>query len=136
MWKTIEDNSEKCTFVFKNFHVLSRLENSAVFNWNMKTICITLITFCILFSGGRYSVFPSGELHIRNVTPSDGSMSYRCQTSHRLTHEIIVSATSGRLIVTGICLFENYCSIIVSKQSMWFREPFFFQFDHTDASNI
>ncbi|KAG8182320.1 hypothetical protein JTE90_004089 [Oedothorax gibbosus] len=50
--------------------------------------------------GGRYSVFPSGELHIRNVTPDDGSMSYRCQTSHRLTHEIIVSATSGRLIVT------------------------------------
>ncbi|GIX66889.1 down syndrome cell adhesion molecule-like protein Dscam2 [Caerostris extrusa] len=50
--------------------------------------------------GGRYSVFSSGELHIRNVTPDDGSMSYRCQTSHRLTHEIIVSATSGRLIVT------------------------------------
>ncbi|XP_067123055.1 cell adhesion molecule Dscam1-like [Centruroides vittatus] len=50
--------------------------------------------------GGRYSVFSSGELHIRNVTPSDGSMSYRCQTTHRLTNEIIVSATAGRLIVT------------------------------------
>nr|XP_042900815.1 Down syndrome cell adhesion molecule-like protein Dscam2 [Parasteatoda tepidariorum] len=50
--------------------------------------------------GGRYSVFPTGELHIRNVTPDDGSISYRCQTNHRLTNEIIVSATSGRLIVT------------------------------------
>lgn len=101
MWKTIKNNSEKCTFVFKNFHVLSRFENSAVFNWNMKNDMHNFDNILYSFSGGRYSVFPSGELHIRNVTPSDGSMSYRCQTSHRLTHEIIVSATSGRLIVTG-----------------------------------
>ncbi|XP_023221184.1 Down syndrome cell adhesion molecule-like protein Dscam2 [Centruroides sculpturatus] len=61
--------------------------------------------------GGRYSVFSSGELHIRNVTPSDGSMSYRCQTTHRLTNEIIVSATAGRLIVTGKywLAFTDYC---------------------------
>ncbi|UYV70832.1 hypothetical protein LAZ67_8000774 [Cordylochernes scorpioides] len=52
-------------------------------------------------AGGRYSVFPSGELHIRNVTPGDGSMSYRCQTTHRLTQEPVVSVSAGRLIVTA-----------------------------------
>lgn len=52
-------------------------------------------------NGGRNSVFPSGELHIRNVTNGDAAYRYRCQTSHRITGEIIDSATSGRLIVTA-----------------------------------
>ncbi|RWS17533.1 dscam:-like isoform D [Dinothrombium tinctorium] len=49
--------------------------------------------------GGRYSVFASGELHIRNATQEDSSPSYRCQMTHKLTKETRVSV-SGRLIVT------------------------------------
>lgn len=46
-------------------------------------------------------VLPSGELHIRDVSPEDGYKSYRCRTKHRLTGETRLSATAGRLVVTG-----------------------------------
>ena len=46
-------------------------------------------------------VLPSGELHIRDVAPEDGYKSYRCRTKHRLTGETRLSATAGRLVVTG-----------------------------------
>ncbi|XP_049955421.1 Down syndrome cell adhesion molecule-like protein Dscam2 [Schistocerca serialis cubense] len=52
-------------------------------------------------SGGRYSVFPSGELHIRHVTPADGALPYRCETRHLLTGETRLSAAAGRLLVTS-----------------------------------
>lgn len=48
-------------------------------------------------------VLPSGELHIRDVSPEDGYKSYRCRTKHRLTGETRLSATAGRLVVTGEC---------------------------------
>ncbi|XP_047106935.1 Down syndrome cell adhesion molecule-like protein Dscam2 [Schistocerca piceifrons] len=51
--------------------------------------------------GGRYSVFPSGELHIRHVTPEDGALPYRCETSHLLSGESRVSSAAGRLLVTS-----------------------------------
>ena len=50
---------------------------------------------------GKYLVLPSGELHIRDVSPEDGEKSYRCQTKHRLTGETRLSATAGRLVITG-----------------------------------
>ena len=50
---------------------------------------------------GKYMVLPSGELHIRDVAPEDGYKSYRCRTKHRLTGETRLSATAGRLVVTG-----------------------------------
>ncbi|KAG8200003.1 hypothetical protein JTE90_006241 [Oedothorax gibbosus] len=50
--------------------------------------------------GGRYSILPTGELHIRGVTQADGQKSYSCQTRHRLTGEIVVSASAGSLFVT------------------------------------
>lgn len=50
---------------------------------------------------GKYMVLPSGELHIRDVSPEDGYKSYRCRTKHRLTGETRLSATAGRLVVTG-----------------------------------
>ena len=50
---------------------------------------------------GKYMVLPSGELHIRDVAPEDGYKSYRCRTRHRVTRETRLSATDGRLVVTG-----------------------------------
>ncbi|XP_043207619.1 Down syndrome cell adhesion molecule-like protein Dscam2 isoform X5 [Amphibalanus amphitrite] len=49
---------------------------------------------------GKYLVLPSGELHIRDVTPEDGLKSFRCRTVHRLTGETRLSATEGRLVVS------------------------------------
>lgn len=50
---------------------------------------------------GKYLVLPSGELHIRDVGPEDGYKSYQCRTKHRLTGETRLSATKGRLVITG-----------------------------------
>ena len=46
-------------------------------------------------------VLPSGELQIRNVSPEDGFKTYKCRTKHRLTGETKLSATAGRLVITG-----------------------------------
>lgn len=53
------------------------------------------------FTDGKYLVLPSGELHIREVGPEDGYKSYQCRTKHRLTGETRLSATKGRLVITG-----------------------------------
>ena len=50
---------------------------------------------------GKYVVLPSGELQIRNVSPEDGFKTYKCRTKHRLTGETKLSATAGRLVITG-----------------------------------
>lgn len=53
-------------------------------------------------------MLPSGELHIREVGPEDGYKSYQCRTKHRLTGETRLSATKGRLVITGkSALFAN-----------------------------
>lgn len=61
------------------------------------------MTWVFLFSrvDGKYLVLPSGELHIRDVGPEDGYKSYQCRTKHRLTGETRLSATKGRLVITG-----------------------------------
>jgi hypothetical protein len=56
-----------------------------------------------VFADGKYLVLPSGELHIRDVGPEDGYKSYQCRTKHRLTGETRLSATKGRLVITGEC---------------------------------
>lgn len=61
----------------------------------------TYIMICLLFTGGRYSVLPNGELLIRNAMISDGFKTYRCLTKHILSGDMQLSATSGRLIITG-----------------------------------
>lgn len=50
---------------------------------------------------GKYLVLPSGELHIRSVSSEDGFKSYKCRTVHRLTQETRLSATAGRLVISG-----------------------------------
>lgn len=63
----------------------------------------TRYLFCAAFPkpDGKYLVLPSGELHIREVGPEDGYKSYQCRTKHRLTGETRLSATKGRLVITG-----------------------------------
>lgn len=61
-------------------------------------------------------MLPSGELHIREVGPEDGYKSYQCRTKHRLTGEARLSATKGRLVITGMFFraqiqFNNEISI-------------------------
>lgn len=57
---------------------------------------------------GKYLVLPSGELHIRDVGPEDGYKSYQCRTKHRLTGEARLSATKGRLVITGMFLSATF----------------------------
>ena len=56
----------------------------------------------ILYLDGKYVVLPSGELQIRNVGPEDGFKTYKCRTKHKLTGETKLSATAGRLVITGM----------------------------------
>ncbi len=53
-------------------------------------------------------VLPSGELQIRNVSPDDGFKTYKCRTKHRLTGETKLSATAGKLVITGRTTSDNY----------------------------
>ena len=57
--------------------------------------------FYLNFIDGKYVVLPSGELQIRNVSPEDGFKTYKCRTKHKLTGETKLSATAGRLVITG-----------------------------------
>ncbi|GFW88047.1 t-ag D1-type domain-containing protein [Trichonephila clavipes] len=50
---------------------------------------------------GRYSIFPSGELHVRHVQQSDALSSFSCRTKHRLTGLSVASSNPARIIVTG-----------------------------------
>ncbi|XP_050054058.1 cell adhesion molecule Dscam2 isoform X28 [Aphis gossypii] len=68
---------------------------------------------------GKYLVLPSGELHIRDVTPEDGTKSYQCRTKHRLTGETRLSATKGRLVITEPVGFKSP-TFPSSSKSSWF----------------
>ncbi|CAL1264643.1 unnamed protein product [Larinioides sclopetarius] len=47
-----------------------------------------------------FTVLRSGELLIHEIQEKDSNWSYRCQTRHRLTGEMLMSAKSGKIIVT------------------------------------
>lgn len=51
--------------------------------------------------GDRYSLFPTGELHIRKVDAADAMSRYQCQTQHGLTGEVVSSSSSRKLTVRG-----------------------------------
>ena len=57
--------------------------------------------FSLINKDGKYVVLPSGELQIRNVNKEDGEKTYQCRTKHRLTGETKLSATAGKLVITG-----------------------------------
>lgn len=70
---------------------------------------------------GKYLVLPSGELHIRDVGPEDGYKSYQCRTKHRLTGEARLSATKGRLVITGM-IFSLQFDLMKKKIEISFSE--------------
>ncbi|GFS93443.1 down syndrome cell adhesion molecule [Nephila pilipes] len=47
-----------------------------------------------------YTVLRSGELLIHEIQEKDSNWSYRCQTRHRLTGEMVTSVSSGKIVVT------------------------------------
>ncbi|RWS31821.1 Down syndrome cell adhesion molecule-like protein Dscam2, partial [Leptotrombidium deliense] len=54
----------------------------------------------IMGFGEKYSVFPTGELHIRKATLSDSYTKYRCKTRHRLNNETKISDSQGALVLS------------------------------------
>lgn len=86
--------------------------NTAVFRCNIPSLVRDYVTvtswiqdssFVIrstALTGDRYSIFSTGQLHIRRVSHADSQKKYQCQTRHRLTSETVVSTTSGRLHLT------------------------------------
>lgn len=48
----------------------------------------------------KYIILPYGVLYIRKVEPNDGLQSYHCRTEHKLTGDVRLSATAGRVVVT------------------------------------
>ena len=68
----------------------------------------TVLLMFIIIVDGKYVVLPSGELQIRNVSAEDGFKTYKCRTKHRLTGETKLSATAGRLVITGRHIFNIY----------------------------
>ncbi|XP_054712904.1 cell adhesion molecule Dscam2-like [Uloborus diversus] len=47
-----------------------------------------------------YTVLRSGELLIHETQEKDSNWSYRCQTRHKLTGEMVTSLSAGKIIVT------------------------------------
>lgn len=73
-------------------------------------------------SDGKYLVLPSGELHIREVGPEDGYKSYQCRTKHRLTGEARLSATKGRLVITGMIFRAQIEFNFINKKKYQFKK--------------
>ena len=72
------------------------------------------IIFSLINKDGKYVVLPSGELQIRNVNKEDGEKTYQCRTKHRLTGETKLSATAGKLVITGKT--QPFSFIFIVKQ--------------------
>lgn len=56
-------------------------------------------------TGSSYTVLNSGELLIHNVLEKDALRTFHCQTRHRLTGEMVISVSAGKIVVTGIINF-------------------------------
>ena len=80
---------------------IQNLQMSELFFLFSYTLNQNLTFFFSIILDGKYVVLPSGELQIRNVSPEDGFKTYKCRTKHRLTGETKLSATAGRLVITG-----------------------------------
>ena len=80
---------------------IQNLQMSELFFLFSYTLNQNLTFFFSIILDGKYVVLPSGELQIRNVSPEDGFKTYKCRTKRRLTGETKLSATAGRLVITG-----------------------------------
>lgn len=63
--------------------------------------------FHYFFSVRSYTVLRSGELLIHETQEKDAMWSYRCQTRHRLTGEMVISVSFGKIVVTGKYIVSN-----------------------------
>ena len=90
---------------------LSALMNSCRCSWSWLSSNVSLIV------DGKYVVLPSGELQIRNVSAEDGFKTYKCRTKHRLTGETKLSATAGRLVITGKT-FKKIFRLVLKKNTI------------------
>lgn len=78
----------------------------------MSLLCITMLLItCFASTGSSYTVLNSGELLIHNVLEKDSLRTFQCQTRHRLTGEMVMSVSAGKIVVTG----KTYLSIPVIK---------------------
>ncbi|GFR30484.1 down syndrome cell adhesion molecule [Trichonephila clavata] len=48
----------------------------------------------------KYTVLASGELILHRVDDSDGKRNFKCRARHKLTGELVLSPTTGKVIVT------------------------------------
>ena len=89
--------------MYRNQKLNEKFWSEKVFNlnWNLATklqygIMSTIYIFLSSHKGGRYSIFPGGELHIRNVTMGHGKNTFRCLAKNILTGRKTVSSIGGR----------------------------------------
>lgn len=98
--------------------IASAAESTSMCNANCcgdgPIIFLTDVPILPFLPDGKYLVLPSGELHIRDVGPEDGYKTYQCRTKHRLTGETRLSATKGRLVITGKQPFSLSISLLFS----------------------
>ena len=78
------------------FVLLSPNQNKAEINNIPISKCVFNLRTNLAEDNGRYSVFPNGELHIRNVSSRDATKPFRCMARHELTGAKTVSSISGR----------------------------------------
>lgn len=100
-WYVIKDFSNNILKILRIFYT-----NIAIKYLNLQFTYKNLFYFGDTDS--KYLVLPSGELHIKDVGPEDGYKSYQCRTKHRLTGETRLSATKGRLVITGECFLKKF----------------------------
>ncbi|GFU25005.1 down syndrome cell adhesion molecule [Trichonephila clavipes] len=56
---------------------------------------------CNTLSDDKYTVLASGELILHRVDDSDGKRNFKCRARHKLTGELVLSPTIGKVIVTA-----------------------------------
>ncbi|XP_055924448.1 cell adhesion molecule Dscam2-like [Argiope bruennichi] len=61
--------------------------------------------------GSSYTVLNSGELLIHGVLEKDSQRTFHCQTRHRLTGEMVMSVSAGKIVVTGIISGQKLLNI-------------------------
>ncbi|XP_023220992.1 Down syndrome cell adhesion molecule-like protein Dscam2 isoform X2 [Centruroides sculpturatus] len=66
----------------------------------------------------KYVAFPTGELHVHQVTHSDGHSKFKCKTVHKLTGDRKISKAGGRIVVTEP-VGGMSPKIIHSKPKVW-----------------
>lgn len=62
-------------------------------NENVESCLLSIIT-PVGIADGKFHLLPTGELLIHNLEYNDRFQMYRCRTMHRLTRQVVVSATA------------------------------------------